>query len=330
MTRILAVIFGMLLFSSCIQEGDGSNRGATQIQEAPKAKPVPSKATDITGVEGFELGRPIAEIETDESLAMPSPEDEHPSYTYFGESTYHAAGLDIPMTEVIVSNSGEKGKGEIATYALVFLSMDRSPLSQEDLATAKSLAQHIKKQLLQEYDASLIYEDKETDDLFVFEMRDKEGDSVNVKLDEIGLRYRYRDAATIALADRMDFAEADGSTAQVVLTEKDTPYDLGPLTVEIHKYETQPNLGSKTKAGAKFVVVGLTVTNTTKEPLSFFPDEHFRLMDSDDRSFKTDGDAIFEIDSYLNVRELTPDVPEAGVLVYMVPENSSGWLLAVT
>ena len=81
------------------------------------------------------------------------------------------------------------------------------------------------------------------------------------------------------------------------------------------------------KAGTKFVVVSLDVTNTTKSSFSFSPDDVFKLVDNQDREFETYSDSIGGIENYLNYRELAPSVKETGVLVYEIPSDATGYSL---
>lgn len=86
-----------------------------------------------------------------------------------------------------------------------------------------------------------------------------------------------------------------------------------------------PEYGSEVSAkeGAKFVVVGMEVTNTTKSEFTF-PDD-FMLIDSEDREFKSYSDSIGVLDDYLIQRDLPPSIKEEGHLVYEVPEDSADY-----
>lgn len=83
------------------------------------------------------------------------------------------------------------------------------------------------------------------------------------------------------------------------------------------------------KEGAKFVVIDMSVTNTTDAQFTFFPDDGFRLIDDKGRQFTTYGDTIGKTQNYLNVRELSPSIAEIGVLVYEIPQDSTSYSLAV-
>jgi RNA polymerase subunit RPABC4/transcription elongation factor Spt4 len=77
--------------------------------------------------------------------------------------------------------------------------------------------------------------------------------------------------------------------------------------------------------GAKFVVVSMEVTNTTNEKLGFYPDGFIKLADDQGRKFETYDDTIGNIDDYLNVQELSPNIVKKGVLVYEVPQDANSY-----
>lgn len=71
--------------------------------------------------------------------------------------------------------------------------------------------------------------------------------------------------------------------------------------------------------GNKFVIVNHTVTNTTNAPFLYEP---FVLLDKDNKQYNASDEAISYIDNYLNVRELAPNVPETGVVIFKVPKET--------
>lgn len=83
------------------------------------------------------------------------------------------------------------------------------------------------------------------------------------------------------------------------------------------------------KPNAKFVIVDLTITNLTDSQFSFFPDDGFRLVDSNKREFQTYSDSIGSIENYLNSRELAPSITQTGVLVYEIPSDATSYSLVV-
>ncbi|MDO8265730.1 MAG: DUF4352 domain-containing protein [Candidatus Saccharibacteria bacterium] len=74
--------------------------------------------------------------------------------------------------------------------------------------------------------------------------------------------------------------------------------------------------------GTKYIVVNHTVTNTTDSPFMY---TEFVLWDSENKQYNYDSDATFNIENYLSVRELSPDVPETGVIVFKVPESTNSF-----
>lgn len=83
------------------------------------------------------------------------------------------------------------------------------------------------------------------------------------------------------------------------------------------------------KESAKFVVIDMSITNTTDAPFTFFPDDGFRLIDNKNRQFTTYGDTIGKTQNYLNVRELSPGIAETGILVYEIPQDSTSYSISV-
>ena len=81
------------------------------------------------------------------------------------------------------------------------------------------------------------------------------------------------------------------------------------------------------KNEAKFVIVGLDVTNITNSSYSFPVDEAIGLSDSKGREFTTYSESIGSIDDYLNYRELAPSVTESGFVVYEIPLDSDSYSL---
>lgn len=74
----------------------------------------------------------------------------------------------------------------------------------------------------------------------------------------------------------------------------------------------------------KFVIVTHTVTNTTDSPFTYQP---FVLLDSENKQYNVITNAIGNIDNYLDVRELSPNVPETGVIVFKVPASTKQFSL---
>ncbi len=120
---------------------------------------------------------------------------------------------------------------------------------------------------------------------------------------------------------------------QEVIIEKQVNEDveLTTLKFKVNSSEEKQILQSKYSSpkvadqGTKFVLVNLTVENTTKEPFSLTPD--FALEDNKGRLYKTYSDTIFAVDNSLDYKELSPGVSKTGVFIYQIPEDSKSYSL---
>lgn len=91
---------------------------------------------------------------------------------------------------------------------------------------------------------------------------------------------------------------------------------------------TQHGSSASAKESTRFVVVDLTITNITKSGV-MFPADYFILEDNQGRKFETYGNTIGSIDNYLNARNLSPSVPERGVIVYEIPIDATSYWFVV-
>lgn len=82
------------------------------------------------------------------------------------------------------------------------------------------------------------------------------------------------------------------------------------------------------KEGAKFVIVDLDMTNTTKETF-YHADDGFVLVDQLERAFEPYGDTVGNIDNYLAMRDLAPNITEKGLMVFEVPDDASSYSLNI-
>lgn len=85
----------------------------------------------------------------------------------------------------------------------------------------------------------------------------------------------------------------------------------------------QPHLATE---GTKFVIVDLAVTNTTSETFDY-DDSSPVLEDSNGDFYKTYSDTIGNIDNYMDWRELSPNIPETGVIVFQIPKTVDSYQL---
>jgi len=111
-----------------------------------------------------------------------------------------------------------------------------------------------------------------------------------------------------------------------------TSYDLTGLNFVIDGFEEKTTLNQpydspvKAPDGVKFVLVNLKITNSGAEQYTFFVDHFFRLADAQGRRFNM-SEHWQDVKTYLNVSDLGPGVPKSGIVVYEVPNDSSGYFL---
>lgn len=87
--------------------------------------------------------------------------------------------------------------------------------------------------------------------------------------------------------------------------------------------------GIKTaKDNAKFIVINMSITNSTNSKYMFWPEksfmneEGFVLIDEKSRQYETYDNTIGYFENYLNQRELSPSLTENGYLIYEIPNDS--------
>ena len=84
--------------------------------------------------------------------------------------------------------------------------------------------------------------------------------------------------------------------------------------------------GVTADAGTKYVIIKMKVENITNSTIQFDGDE--LLIDSKDREFRTDTDAVLAVDEPLFYTDLSPNVPVTGNMVYKLPSDSTGYYIA--
>ena len=77
-------------------------------------------------------------------------------------------------------------------------------------------------------------------------------------------------------------------------------------------------------SGSKYVVVNLTITNTTNSSYNFDPQSGYVLIDDKKREFSAQT-SIGKVNNYLDERTLQPSIPETGVIVYLIPSDSTNY-----
>lgn len=85
-------------------------------------------------------------------------------------------------------------------------------------------------------------------------------------------------------------------------------------TISDSSIYSQPEVAGE---GAVFVIINMTQTNITSTPFLY---SDFILIDDTGKNYSP-YNAIGSIDNYMDVRELSPDIPESGNAVYRVPTS---------
>lgn len=73
--------------------------------------------------------------------------------------------------------------------------------------------------------------------------------------------------------------------------------------------------------GAKFLIVNMTIKNTTNQPLTF---RALSLINQDGDQYE-EYSGIGLVDNYLTVRDLPPNIPETGNVVFRVSSDSTSF-----
>jgi hypothetical protein len=83
-------------------------------------------------------------------------------------------------------------------------------------------------------------------------------------------------------------------------------------------------------ANGQFVVVSLTLTNRTNEPVTIV-DDNIRLIGGNGKNYSTSSDASLAVEDAFLLEEIQPDVSQKGTLVYDIPPKAvKGSRLEVT
>lgn len=111
--------------------------------------------------------------------------------------------------------------------------------------------------------------------------------------------------------------------------------ELATVKYKVNKVEEKLTLTSRygepksAKENTKFVVIDMSITNTTKN-VSTFPYSHekvFTIIDNRDRQFSSYDGVYAAVDNYLDGRKLSPSITERGVLIYEIPEDATTYAL---
>lgn len=122
--------------------------------------------------------------------------------------------------------------------------------------------------------------------------------------------------------DKMDSKQAEVGDTIKLATRDYVVKSVEEKTVLNSEYG-EPKVAAE---GTKFVVVELTVTNTTAEKYDF-DDDSLNLRTNEGNFYKPYDETIDSIDDYLAWRELSPKIPETGYIVYQLPETAKSYEL---
>lgn len=107
---------------------------------------------------------------------------------------------------------------------------------------------------------------------------------------------------------------------------------LATLNLKVNGAEEKQSIATsyssaEAKEGAKFVIIDLELTNTTNKGFSFSPD--LLLVDDKGREYDSYSDSIWNIDNYIDYRDLAPSIREKGLLVYELPQDAINYSIYV-
>jgi|GEM_PF-3885696 len=128
-------------------------------------------------------------------------------------------------------------------------------------------------------------------------------------------------------------AEAKAEKMPIVQANVGEDIEFSTIKLKINSVEEAQTITERSSsptiagAGTVFVVLNIDITNITKSEFSF--DSYgFVLIDNEGRNFNP-YDCIGKIDNYLEVRGLSPSIPENGNLVYLLPSDATNYYLAI-
>ncbi|MBD3300063.1 MAG: DUF4352 domain-containing protein [Candidatus Moranbacteria bacterium] len=117
---------------------------------------------------------------------------------------------------------------------------------------------------------------------------------------------------------------------EIIEKQKGDIVELATINIKVEEIEemkqTTREYGSPGVAdeGAKFVLVKLSVTNTTKAPFEF--EDSFVLIDESGTKYNP-APPFSLIDDYLKYKELQPNIAKTGYMIFQVPENLDSYSL---
>jgi hypothetical protein len=142
-------------------------------------------------------------------------------------------------------------------------------------------------------------------DIITPELEDQEESQEDFSIDEL-------DQIELQIGDKAEFSSIEYTIESINTTD----------LIEVEFSEDIRAEGNTT-----FLVVEMAITNLTDEPIQLGTNEIFYLEDDSGRTFNEYEDS-FLIDNSLQFRELSPSIPESGVVVYEIPSDIESVLLA--
>lgn len=116
---------------------------------------------------------------------------------------------------------------------------------------------------------------------------------------------------------------------EIIIFDMNDVLELATIEVIVKSVEEKDIFNRKyseplvARENAKFIVVGMDVTNTTSESFNFSGGE-IHLVDSKERSYTPSSD-LYSSDGDLVYRDLMPNLKESGILLYEVPDDSENY-----
>jgi hypothetical protein len=156
-------------------------------------------------------------------------------------------------------------------------------------------------------------------------------------------KYSIRQSFSEAFSDTgmMESDKESESLTEAINKKNDINVSIGDL-VELATYKFtvnsveekemikssygQPHLATE---GTKFVIADMNVTNTTSETF-YFQDSSYLIEDPNGDLYQAYGDTIGNIDDYLDMQDLSPNIPLSGVMVFQLPNSVNSYELLIS
>ncbi len=153
-------------------------------------------------------------------------------------------------------------------------------------------------------------------------------------------RYKITSSFKDAFSESVDKSNAAAQNInkqqeKLIVKNMGEDVELATIIVKINSAKEENIIQSKygspkvASEGTKFVILETTVTNITKAPFSFDTDG-LLLIDSTNTKYNPYSETIGNIDNYLDVQEISPNIPKTGVIVYEVPKTMEKYSFSVS